>query len=135
MGIRLISIIFPALVVAAPTAALAAAQSAQIASPGLLGGGFRLLAGLLLVVGLMLLLYALSRRGLNWLPKPRGGAIIIRETRHLGPKKSLCLVEVHGRELLLGIGGDRIELLCQLGEAPKGDFEAALQAGMKEPRS
>jgi flagellar protein FliO/FliZ len=111
-----------------------AAPSPEIASPGLLGSSLRLLAGLLLVVGFLLLLYALSKRGLNWLPKTRGGLIQIREMRPLGPKKSLCLVEVRGRELLLGIGGDRIELLGDLGEAPRGEFETHLQAGMKEQR-
>jgi flagellar protein FliO/FliZ len=113
----------------------AAALAAETEAPGLLGSGLRLAAGLLLVLGVVLLLYALSRRGLRWLPKPRGGAILIREMRSLGPKKSLCLVEVRGKELLLGIGSDRIELLCQLGDAPQGAFDATLQDALKEPRS
>jgi flagellar protein FliO/FliZ len=109
-----------------------AAETAEVAGTGQLGSGLRLLAGLLLVVGLLLLFYALSRRGLSWLPKPRGGAIHIREMRPLGPKKSLCLVEVRGRELLLGLSADRIELLCQLGDAPREDFDTALQTSLKE---
>jgi flagellar protein FliO/FliZ len=118
-----------------PSAALAAAPGTETAAPEMLGSGLRLLAGLVLVLGLVLLLYALSRRGLRWLPKPRGGAILIREMRHLGPKKALCLVEVRGRELLLGLGADRIDLLCALGEAQQGDFDADLQDALKEPRS
>jgi flagellar protein FliO/FliZ len=118
-----------------PSAALAAAPGAEAAAPEMLGGGLRLLAGLVLVLGLVLLLYALSRRGLlRWLPKPRGGAILIREMRHLGPKKALCLVEVRGRELLLGLGADRIDLICALGDAPQGDFDTDLQDALKEPR-
>ncbi|MEZ4598789.1 MAG: flagellar biosynthetic protein FliO [Syntrophotaleaceae bacterium] len=112
-----------------------AAPSAEMASPGLLGSSLRLLAGLLLVVGFLLLLYALSRRGLAWLPKAKGSLIQVREMRPLGPKKSLCLVEVRGRELLLGIGADRIEMLKDLGEATRGEFEAQLQAGIRESRS
>jgi flagellar protein FliO/FliZ len=117
-----------------PSTALAASPGAE-AAPEMLGSGLRLLAGLVLVLGLVLLIYALSRRGLRWLPKPRGGAILIREMRHLGPKKALCLVEVRGRELLLGIGADRIDLLCALGDAPGGDFDADLQDALKESRS
>ena len=109
-----------------------AAETAEVAGPGVLGSGLRLLAGLLLVVGLLLLFYALTRRGLSWLPKPRAGAIHIREMRPLGPKKSLCLVEVRGRELLLGLSADRIELLCQLGDAPQENFDTALQTSLKE---
>jgi flagellar protein FliO/FliZ len=118
-----------------PSAALAAAPGAEAATPDMLGSGLRLLVGLVLVLGLMLLLYAMSRRGLRWLPKPRGGAILVREMRHLGPKKALCLVEIRGRELLLGIGADRIDLLCTLGDAPQGNFDADLQDALKESRS
>jgi len=105
----------------------AAAQAATEPPEQLIGSGLRLLAGLLLVLGIMLLLYALSKRGLRWLPGSREGRIHIRETRPLGGKKALCLVEVQGRELLLGVASERIELLCELDAAPAGSFEEALQ--------
>lgn len=116
LPIALLLVLFPAVA--------AAAQSSAV-DP--LGGGLRLLGALGMILGLILLLYAGSRRGLRWLPKARGGAIRIVETRPLGPKKSLCLIEVRGRELLLGIGAERVELLCQLGESAPLNFDETLQ--------
>lgn len=104
-----------------------AAQAAPSAAGDALGDGLRLLGALGMILGLILLLYAGSRRGLRWLPKARGGAIQILETRPLGPKKSLCLVQVRGRELLLGVSAERVELLCQLDAAASPSFEDSLQ--------
>lgn len=68
---------------------------------------------LALVVGLMLVLsagYRFLRLGRN----TGQGNITIKETRALGARKSLCLVEVRGREILLGITPERIVLLSGL---------------------
>ncbi|MCD4688029.1 MAG: flagellar biosynthetic protein FliO [Desulfuromonadaceae bacterium] len=100
----------------------------------LIGNGLRMVAGLLLVLGLMLLLFALSKRGLRWLPGSREGRIHIRETRPLGGKKALCLVEVQGRELLIGVSNERIELLCELDSPPGQSFEQTLQNQNRESR-
>lgn len=116
------------LLILLPTTAHAAAE----APDQLLGSGLRMLAGLLLVLGLMLLLYALSKRGLRWLPGSREGRIHIRETRPLGGKKALCLVEVQGRELLLGVSSERIELLCELDSQKSPSFEQTLQNQKQE---
>lgn len=111
----------------------AAAHAAESAEP-LLSGGFRLFIGLLLVLGLMLLMYALSKRGLRWLPGHREGRIQIRETRPLGAKKALCLVEVKGRELLIGVSHERIELLCEFAPSAQQSFEQTLQQqGLERP--
>ncbi|MHB1400224.1 MAG: flagellar biosynthetic protein FliO [Trichloromonadaceae bacterium] len=104
-----------------------AAQAAQSSAGDPFGSGLRMLGALGMILGLILLLYAGSRRGLRWLPKARSGAIRIVEVRQLGPKKSLCLVQVRGRELLLGVGADRVELLCQLGDEPSPSFDETLQ--------
>ncbi len=114
----------------------ASAHAAQVSAP-VIGGGLRLLAGLLLVLGLMLLLYAASRRGLRWLPGHRESRIQIHETRPLGGRKSLCLVEVRGRELLIGVSNERITLLCELDSAAKPSFEETLrnQPHSREPVS
>lgn len=116
LPMTLLLVLLPAVAAAAPSSAV---------DP--LGSGLRLLGALGMILGLILLLYAASRRGLRWLPKARGGAIRIIETRPLGPKKSLCLIEVRGRELLLGIGAERVELLCQLGESAPLNFDQTLQ--------
>ena len=109
------------------------AQAAQSAAGDPLGGGLRMLGALGMILGLILLLYAGSRRGLRWLPKARSGAIRIVEVRQLGPKKSLCLVQVRGRELLLGIGAERVELICQLGEGAPPSFDETLQRQLGVP--
>lgn len=110
----------------------ATAQAAEEVPDPLIGSGLRMLAGLLLVLGLMLLLYALSKRGLRWLPGSREGRIHIRETRPLGGRKALCLVEIRGRELLIGVSSEGINLLCEF-DSPQGQsFEQTLQNQNRE---
>lgn len=108
------------------------AHAAADAPDPMIGSGLRMLAGLLLVLGLMLLLYALSKRGLRWLPGSREGKILIRETRPLGGKKALCLVEVKGRELLIGVSSEGINLLCELDSQQGQSFEKTLQSQSQE---
>ncbi|HFQ89776.1 MAG TPA: flagellar biosynthetic protein FliO [Desulfobulbus sp.] len=86
---------------------------------------------LAVVVGLILIIYALARRRFG--PAVlRGGAISIVELRHIMPKTSLALVEVRGRELLLGVSAGNITLLADLSGRPRPggetpDFEQVLQ--------
>jgi flagellar protein FliO/FliZ len=70
---------------------------------------------LLVVVGLILALYGLSKRKL-FLGKIGGNAIKIIELRPLQPKSTLALVEVRGREYLLGISANSIHLLADLSD-------------------
>ncbi len=102
---------------AAPVPALAAGGPAGLVVPGL-----KMVAGLAVVLGLLYLLYALSRKGLFFMPGTREGLIRIVEVRSLGGRKGLCLVEVRGQELLLGFGPERIECLARLepGTAARG---------------
>ena len=89
--------------------------------------GLKVMGVLALFIGVLLLLYTLSRRGVRLFPAARTGIINIIETKHLMPKKSLCLVEVRGKELLLGISGERIELLSYITpEEPTDSFQARL---------
>ncbi len=111
------------LLVSAP--ALAAEPAA---APGLLESSARMLLALLVVLGIILLLYALSRKGFGFLPSAKGGAIEVVEMRSLGPKKGICLVRVRGEELLLGLGADRVEFLARIeGGAEAPSFEQTLQ--------
>ena len=96
--------------------------SAIAAAPGLDTGSdpqiwpllLKMLAALAIVLGVMFLLSAGLRR-LRW---GRGKAgqesIEIQETRPLGAKKMLCLVNVRGRQMLLGITPDRITFLSHV---------------------
>ncbi|BCA79121.1 flagellar biosynthetic protein FliO [Desulfuromonas sp. AOP6] len=92
-----------------PSLALAAESGSLLAS------SLKMLAALGVVLGLVLLLYAASRKGFGFLPAAKGGAIKIIEMRHLAPRKAICLVEIRGREFLLGVGSERVELLTPLG--------------------
>lgn len=85
---------------------------------------------MLVVIGLILALYGLSKKRL--LPRPGSGSIIrLVEMRPLQPKASLALVEIRGREYLLGIGADSIHLLADLSADPvkKQADTAAAPAG------
>ena len=86
--------------------------------------------GIVLICGTVLL-----GKRLKFFPTIRSGIIHVLDSRGIAPRKFLCLVEVHGKELLLGVG-DRIELLASW-SAPDADavreFEAALNQDSREP--
>lgn len=115
-----------------------ALSASAFGAEGVPGGGWgdvlRMMTGLGIVLGLLLLLYALARKGVGGLSGGRTGLIKIVETRHLGAKKALCVVEVGGEQLLLGIGAERIDLLCRLEKGGASGFEQSLQARMEEKR-
>jgi flagellar protein FliO/FliZ len=101
----------------------------SIAEPSLLGSSLKMLAALGIVIGLLLLIYAASRKGFGFLPQKKTGLIQVLETRPLGGRKFLCVVKVRGQEMLLGLSNDRIECLSQL---PSGDnFAETLQQAEK----
>ena len=68
---------------------------------------------LLVVIGIILVLYALSRKRFG-VGRRGSGRINLVEIRHIMPKTTLALVEVEGKRLLLGIGSGRINLLADL---------------------
>ena len=78
----------------------------------------RMVWALLIVVGVILILYALARKRIPF-AQPGSGEIRIIETRHLVGRNTLVLVSVRDRTLLLGVSDERISLLCdQLDEQP-----------------
>lgn len=101
---------------------LLAAQARSMGSAAL-----QMTWALLIVIGLILVIYAIARKRLG-LGTTSQGTIKIKEIRHLQPKTSLALVEVRGRELLLGIGGGRIELLADLGRQNQTDFDKIMDS-------
>ena len=88
------------------------------------------LVGIVLIFGTVLL-----GKRFKFFPTIRSGVIHVIDSRGIAPRKFLCLVEVHGKELLLGVG-DRIELLASW-STPDADavreFEAALHQAPQEP--
>ena len=104
-----------------PTIALAAELPSM-------GGAFLQMGwALLVVIGLILAIYGLAKKRL-FLGKMGGNAIKIIEMRPLMPKSSLALVEVRGKEYLLGISADRIQLIADLSQVAKDkpDFDSLL---------
>jgi flagellar protein FliO/FliZ len=95
----------------------------------------RLTWGLLVVLGIMLILYALARKRFSLLQPPSGSAIRIVELRHLMPKKSLCLVEVKGQQFLLGLSSDRISLIAEISGERNETFAAVLEKSAARPTS
>ena len=101
-----------------------------VSEPSLLGSSLKMVAALAVIVGILLLCYAASRKGFRVLPQRKGGLIKILETRPLGGRKFLCVVKVRGEELLLGLSNDRIECLAKL--PPGEQFADSLQQAEEE---
>jgi flagellar protein FliO/FliZ len=118
---------------------------AGIDPPSPFAATLRLIWGLLIVLGILLVIYALAKKKLSFLQGGNGkGAITIVEMRHLMPRKSLCLVNVRGREYLLGLSNEQINLIAALdlpvstpgfAESPvHTDFAATLATAKSENR-
>lgn len=86
-------------------ARLEAADDLQMGSAML-----QMLWALLIVIGLILIIFWLARRRFG-IGNTGSGEIRVLEQRHITPKASLALIEVRKRQILIGITGDRIELL------------------------
>jgi flagellar protein FliO/FliZ len=101
--------------------------------PSLFTASLKMLAALGVVIGLLLLFYAASRRGFGFLPQNKSEIIQIIETRPLGGRKFLCVVKIRDEELLLGMTPDRIENLGRLAPAKKGFSDSLQTAQEKQP--
>ncbi|MDD2365538.1 MAG: flagellar biosynthetic protein FliO [Desulfuromonadaceae bacterium] len=98
-----------------PSIALAAESSSQEFS--FLASFLQMLAALALVVGLILITWHFSGRFIKRLPVGQqliAKNIRIIETRYLGPKKSLLLVEVGGEYMLLSSSEAGLQLVKQI---------------------
>jgi len=113
-----------------PVTALAESAAKE---PSLLAASLKMLAALGVVIGLLLLFYAASRRGFGFLPQNKSEIIQILETRPLGGRKFLCVVKVRDEEILLGMTHDRIENLGRLGSTKKGFSDNLHAAQEKQP--
>lgn len=119
------------LVLAAAVFGFSSAQSACAAAtqPSLeTSAYFRLIWGLLVVLGIMLVIYAGLKKRFSLFSVGSQAQIKVIEMKPLQPKKSLCIVEIHGKQYLLGLGGDQISLLTEISQPTTASFEQALQA-------
>ena len=85
--------------------------------------------GLLIVLGILLIIYGLIKKKGALFHGNNSGLIKVIETRHLMPKKSLFLIEVRGKEYLVGSGGDSLSLIASLDEKVSSNvrFEEILE--------
>lgn len=90
------------------------------------GAAVRGVFAVAVVLALILGLAWLVRRGvLPFGPSARGQAVAIESAVALGDRRSLVIVTVEGRRLLLGLTPAQVSLVTELGARP---FEAALDA-------
>ena len=104
-----------ALVILLPVIASAAENSGQEFS--FLASFLQMIAALALVIGLILLTWHFSGKLMRGLPMGQqliSKNIRLVETRYLGPKKSLILVEVAGEYLLLSNCDSTLTLIKQI---------------------
>jgi flagellar protein FliO/FliZ len=87
----------------------------------------RVIWGLLVVLGIILLLYALLKKKFSLLSHSSQQHIKILEVKPLMGRKALCLVEVRGQEYLLGISGDRIDPIAAIPKTPVSPFADTLK--------
>ena len=91
-----------------------------------MGSYFRVIWGLLVVLGIILILYGIFRKRLSLFHSQSSQSINILELKPLMSKKALCLVEVKGEEYLLGISSDRITHIATVSSKKDSSFAAAL---------
>lgn len=104
-----------ALIIFIPSIASAADSSGQEFS--FLASFLQMIAALALVVGLILIVWHFSSKLMKGLPVGRqllSKHIRVVETRYMGPKKALMLVEVGGEYLLLSSGDSGLTLIKQI---------------------
>lgn len=101
------------------------------AEPSVTMAVIKMLAALALVLAALWALYIFMRR-LNARHGTAGGQSLIRvlETRSLGMKKQVAVLEVMGDFFLVGISGDALTVLSRIraGKAPFTGVEKALNA-------
>lgn len=92
-----------------------------------MGSYFRLIWGLLIVLGVILILYGVLRKRLSLFHNSNSQAIKVLEIKPLMARKSLCLVEVKGEEYLLGISNDQITHIATISSSnPRSSFAETL---------
>lgn len=91
-----------------------------------MGSYFRVVWGLLVVLGVILILYGILKKRFSLFNTPTSQSIKVIEMKPLMSKKALCLVEVKGEEYLLGLSGDRITHIATIGAGKKSSFAATL---------
>ena len=94
----------------------------------IVANSFRVIWGLLIVLGVILLLYGLLRKRFSLLSSLPDKEINVIEIKPLMGKKALCLVEVRGTEYLLGVSESHISNIATLPPKNGKSFSETLNA-------
>jgi flagellar protein FliO/FliZ len=114
-------------------AALAAPQNQVITAE--MDSYMRVIWGLLIVIGIIFVIYALFKKKFSLLTTSPTRNINILEMKPLMGKKAICLVRVRNREYLLGIGDNTITLLDTLSQSTDTDFASVMRQARGEKTS
>lgn len=91
-----------------------------------------MLASVLVILLLGGIALVVTRRVLPRFKKPRAGNMSVLETVHLGPRKSMHLVQVGSRRLLVGSTRDQVSMLAEVSDAWQVDAPAEIDEGAGE---
>ena len=93
--------------------------------------GVRVVGALAAVTGALLLFLWLLKRGTIKVGVGRGGrqGLAVESALSLGDRRSLVVVKVDGRRLLVGLSPTQVSLLTELAQAPPA-FGAALDGAL-----
>lgn len=114
------------------SAAFSATETSNT-EPSMIMASMRVLWGLLIVLGIIFAIYALAKKKFNFLPGNNGKSLIkIVEARHLMPKKSIYLIDVRGKEYLVGVAENSINLLSTIENIDHEEFQSVLDQAVNE---
>lgn len=108
---------------------------AQTVLPGtptdIVPSAWKMTAAFLVVLALLAVLAWMMRR--LWSARRASGSMHVETALSLGERRSLVVVTVEGRRLLVGLAPNHVSLVTELGARP---FDQALSAAVgKEPRA
>jgi len=109
---------------------LAQTDAASVAGPELMPNVWRMLGALAVVLAMLAGLAWLLRRGV--MSRRKSGALGVESALSLGERRSLVVVSVEGRRLLLGLAPNHVSLVTEL-QRP-ASFDQAL-AHAVEPQA
>lgn len=98
---------------------VAQSDATSIAGPDLVPNVWRMFAALAVVLGLLAGLAWLLRRAS--VLRRKSGALGVESALSLGERRSLVVVTVEGRRLLLGLAPNHVSLVTELQAAPSFD--------------
>ncbi len=110
---------------------LAFQDQVPVPGPDLMPPIWTTIGALAVVIGLFVGVAYLLRRSTR-IGRP-GRSLAIESALGLGERRSLVIVTVEGRRLLLGLGPGQVSLVTELQAAPdRGGFDAAVARATKE---